>query len=159
MCSVGQALASHVRGQRKFNREQENPGGSRRRWHSEPIRLHCLVPGIHNIQQLLFLVESPSKTTSHLGDYSFGHLPPTTTLLDKLLRHPQDLVIVELILSSPILFTVGIYFPRVLLHNQGYPKVCPDSLNLSNTGDFLAGISSLTYCYLFSWTRDLIAMF
>jgi hypothetical protein len=24
-CSVGQALASHVRGQRKFNREQENP--------------------------------------------------------------------------------------------------------------------------------------
>jgi hypothetical protein len=56
-----------------------------------------------------------------------GHLPPMTTLPEKLLRHPQDPVIVEL-LSSPILFTAGIYFPRVLLHNQGYPKVCPDPL-------------------------------
>jgi hypothetical protein len=28
----------------------------------------------------------------------------------------------------------------VLLHNQGYPKVCPDSLNLPNAGDSFAGI-------------------
>jgi hypothetical protein len=60
--------------------------------------------------------------------------------------------------SSPILFTAGIHFPRVLLHNQGYPKVCPDLLNLLNAGNSLAGISSLTSCYLFSRTRDLIAM-
>jgi energy-converting hydrogenase Eha subunit F len=66
------------------------------------------------------------------------------TLPGKLLRHPQDLVIIEFILSSPILFTAGIYFPRILLHNQGYPKVCPDSLNLSNAGNSFAGISSLT---------------
>jgi hypothetical protein len=34
-----------------------------------------------------------------------------------------------------ILFATGIHFPPVLLHNQGYPKVCPDSLNLPNAGD------------------------
>jgi hypothetical protein len=87
-----------------------------------------------------------------------GYLPPTTTIPGKLLRQPRNLIIVELILS-PILFTAGIYFPRVLLHNQGYPKVCPNSLNLPNAGNSLAGISSLTSCYLFFWTRDLIAMF
>jgi hypothetical protein len=60
--------------------------------------------------------------------------------------------------SSPILFTAGIHFPRVLLHNQGYPKVGPDSLNLLNAGDSFAGISSLSSCYLFSPTRDLIGL-
>jgi hypothetical protein len=44
-----------------------------------------------------------SKTTSHHGDYPFDHLPPTATFPGKLLRHPRNLVIVELILSS-ILF-------------------------------------------------------
>jgi hypothetical protein len=87
-----------------------------------------------------------------------GYLPPRATMPGKLLRQPRNLVIVELILS-PILFTAGIHFPRILLHNQGYPKVCPDSLNLLNAGDSFAGISSLTFCYLFSRTRDLIAMF
>jgi hypothetical protein len=38
-------------------------------------------------------------------------------------------------------------------------KVCPDLLNLSNAGDSFAGISSVTSCYLFSRTKDLIAMF
>jgi hypothetical protein len=77
----------------------------------------------------------------------------------KLLRHPRNLVIVELILS-PILFAAGVHFPSVLLlHNQGYPKVCPDSLNLLNTGDSFARTSSLSSCYLFSLTRDLIASF
>jgi hypothetical protein len=52
----------------------------------------------------------------------------------KLLRHPRNLATVEL-LSPPILFTAGIHFPPVLLHNQGYPKVCPDPLNLPNAGD------------------------
>jgi energy-converting hydrogenase Eha subunit F len=61
--------------------------------------------------------------------------------------------------SPPILFTVGIHFPPVLLHNQGYPKVCPDSLNLSNAGDPFAGISSLSSCSLFSLTRYLMALF
>jgi hypothetical protein len=52
----------------------------------------------------------------------------------KLLRHPRNLVTVEHF-SLPILFAAGIHFPPVLLHNQGYPKVCPDSLNLSSAGD------------------------
>jgi hypothetical protein len=76
--------------------------------------------------------------------------------LDKLLRHPRNLITVEHC-SSPILFIAGIHFPLVLLHNQGYPKVCPDPLNLPNTGNSFAGISSLSSCSLFSPTRDLIA--
>jgi hypothetical protein len=100
---------------------------------------------------------STAITTSHHGDYSFGHLPPTATIPGKLLRHPRNLVIVELF-SSPILFATGIHFSPVLLHNQGYPKVCPDSLNLLNAGDFFAGISSLSFRSLFSPTRDLIAL-
>jgi hypothetical protein len=52
----------------------------------------------------------------------------------KLLHHPQNFVTVELF-SSPILFATGIHFLFVLLHNQGYPKVCPDLQNLPNSGD------------------------
>jgi hypothetical protein len=74
----------------------------------------------------------------------------------ELLRHPRNLVTVELF-SSPILFITGIHFLPILLHNQGYPKVCPDSLNLPNTGDPFAETSSLSSCILFSPTRDLIA--
>jgi hypothetical protein len=37
--------------------------------------------------------------------------------------------------SSLTLFTTGIYFPLILLHNQGYPKVCPDPPNLPNAGN------------------------
>jgi hypothetical protein len=88
-----------------------------------------------------------------------GHLPPTATLPGKLLCHPQDLIIVELILSSSILFTAGIYFPHILLHNPGYPKVCPDSLNLLNTGDSFTEVSSLFFLLSVFPTKDLIAMF
>jgi hypothetical protein len=50
-------------------------------------------------------------------------------------------------------------FRPFFLHNQGYPKVCPDPLNLPNASDSFAGISSLSSCYLFSLTRDLVASF
>jgi hypothetical protein len=93
----------------------------------------------------------------HHEEHPSGHLPPTATLPSKLLRHPRNLITVELF-SSPILFIAGIHFPPVLLYNQGYPKVCPDSLNLPNTGDPFAGISSLSSYSLFSPTRDLIAL-
>jgi hypothetical protein len=93
------------------------------------------------------------KTTSDHGDYPFGHSLPIA-IPGKLLRQPRNLFIVELI-SSPILFTAGIHF-RLFFSTT---KVCPDSLNLSNAGDSFAGISSLTSCYLFSRTRDLIATF
>jgi hypothetical protein len=101
-----------------------------------------------------------AKSTIVATDYREEHLSgysSSTTIPGKLLRHPRNLVTIELF-SSPILFTAGIHLPPVLLHNQGYPKVCPDSLNLPNAGDSFAGISSLTSYYLFSRTRDLIAL-
>jgi hypothetical protein len=114
---------------------------------------------VHDIQQFLSLVDrSTAITTSHHGNYSFGHLPPTATIPGKLLRHPRNLVIVELFLfADPV--RQGIHFSPVVLHNQGYPKVCPDSLDLPNAGDSFAGILSLSFCSLFSPTRDLIALF
>jgi hypothetical protein len=72
-------------------------------------------------------------TTNHREDYPSDHSPPTA-IPDKLLRHPWNLITVEHF-SSPILFIAGIHFPPVLLHNQGYPKVCPDLLNLPNAGN------------------------
>jgi hypothetical protein len=113
---------------------------------------------IHDIQQFLpSLIAQPTAiTANHRGDYLFGHSLPTT-IPGKLLRHPRNLVTVELILS-PILFATGVHFPTVLLlHNQGYPKVCPDSLNLLNAGDSFTGISSLSFRSLFFLTRDLIS--
>jgi hypothetical protein len=65
-------------------------------------------------------------------------------------RHHRVLLTADPIHRGNSLFTV-------LLHNQGYPKVCPDPLNLSTAGDPFAGTSSLSFCSLFSPTRDLIA--
>jgi hypothetical protein len=89
---------------------------------------------IHDIPQFLpsLIAQSTAITTNHREDYFFGH-SLTTTIPDELLRHSWNLVVVE-IFSSPILFTTGIHFPRVLLHNQGYLKVCPNPLNLPSTG-------------------------
>jgi hypothetical protein len=103
------------------------------------------------------LIAQPTTiTTNHRGDYLFGHSLPTT-IPGKLLRHPRNRDIVEHF-SSSILFIAGIHFPPILLHDQSYPKVCPDSLNLLNAGDSFAGISSLSSCSLFFPTRDLIAL-
>jgi energy-converting hydrogenase Eha subunit F len=102
------------------------------------------------------LIAQPTAiTTNHRGDYLFGYSLPTT-IPSNLLHDPRNLIIVKLILS-PILFIAGIHFPPILLHNQGYPKVCPDPLNLPNAGDPFAGTSSSSFYSLFSPTRDLIA--
>jgi hypothetical protein len=53
--------------------------------------------------------------TDHREEYSYGHSSPTT-IPDKLLRHPRNLVIVELF-SSLILFVTEIHFLPVLLYN------------------------------------------
>jgi hypothetical protein len=159
--------------------EQMDPGGSRRSCPSEPIRLCRFVPGVHDIQQLLFLVDRRARPR-HLEEarepsYRASSDPfartsspwqsrlssPRITVRNnssvilhplqfpgKLLRHPRNLVIIELILS-PILFIAGNHFPPFFLHNQGYPKVCPDSLNLSNAGDSFAGTSSFSSFFLF----------
>jgi hypothetical protein len=71
--------------------------------------------------------------TGHRVKHPSGHSSPTA-IPGKLLRHPRNLATVEHF-SSLILFIAGIRFLPILLHNQGYPKVCPDSLNLPNTGD------------------------
>jgi hypothetical protein len=68
----------------------------------------------------------------------------------------HNLITVELFLSL-ILFATGVHSLPVILYDQGYPKVCPDPLNLPNAGDPFAGTSSLYSCSLFSPTRDLSA--
>jgi hypothetical protein len=120
----------------------------------EPSHRASSIPVCHNI---IAVAKSTIATTGYREEYPSGHSPPTATLLGKLLRHPRNLVTVEYF-SPPILFIVGIHFLPVLLHNQGYPKVCSNSLNLPNAGDPFAGISSLSSCSLFSPTRDLIAL-
>jgi hypothetical protein len=107
-------------------------------------------------QNIIAVAKSTVVATDHREEYSSGHSPPTT-ISGKLLRHPRNHDIVEHI-SSSILFIAGIHFPPILLHDQSYPKVCPDSLNLLNAGDSFAGISSLSSCSLFFPTRDLIAL-
>jgi hypothetical protein len=71
------------------------------------MRLYRLVPKVHDVQQFLLssIAERTAITTNHHGDYLFGYSLPTT-IPGKLLRHPRNLVIVELILS-PILFIAG----------------------------------------------------
>jgi hypothetical protein len=74
-------------------------------------------------------------TTNHRGDYPSGHPPPTTIPWQASSSFPyRNLITVELF-SSPILFIAGIHFPPILLHNQGYLKVCNDPLNLSSASD------------------------
>jgi hypothetical protein len=90
---------------------------------------------------------SPGK----LLRYSLNLFSPTSPSVPH-----RNLITVELF-SLPILFTAGIHFPPVLIHNQGYPKVCPDPLNLPSTGDPFAGTSLFSSYSLFSLTRDLIA--
>jgi hypothetical protein len=96
--------------------------------------------------------------TDHREEYLSGYPPPTTIPWQASSSFPhRNLATVEHF-SSPILFTAGIHYPHVLLYNQGYPKVCPDPLNLPNTGDPFAGTSSLSSYSLFSPTRELIAL-
>jgi hypothetical protein len=134
-------------------REQLDPGGSRRSCPSEPIRLHRLVPGVHNVQQFL-----PSWIAQPLS-------PRVTTKTTPLaIFHPRQPF------PANFLVTHGISSPSSTFHRQSCSpweftfrlffsttKVCPDPLNLPNTGDSFAGISSLSSCYLFSPTKDLIA--
>jgi hypothetical protein len=143
-------------GRGSSTREQENPRVREEVGIANPFGSIISSHDPRHPTILTLVDHSTAITTSHREDYFFGH-SLTTTIPGEFLHHSWNPVIVELF-SSSILFTAGIYFPRVLLHNQGYPKVCPDSLNLLNAGDSFAGISSLTSCYLFSPTRDLITL-
>jgi hypothetical protein len=95
--------------------------------------------------------ESPRRLLVQPSSTHYNHSRQTTSSSTES-RHRR-----AFLFADPI--ATGLHFPFVLLHNQGYPKVCPDSLKLLNADDSFAGISSLSSCSLFSRTRDLIAMF
>jgi hypothetical protein len=61
----------------------------------------------------------PARLDSASACETTGHLPPTVTLPGKLLRHPRNLVIVELF-SSPILFTTG---NSLSTHSSSQPRL------------------------------------
>jgi hypothetical protein len=75
--------------------------------------------GVGIVNQFGSIISSQGSTTSS-SSYPFDH-PPPTTIPGKLLHHPRNLATVEQF-SPSILFTVGIHFPPILLHNQGYPR-------------------------------------
>jgi hypothetical protein len=97
------------------------------------------------------LIAQPTTiTTGHRVEYPSAILHPLQSP-GKLLCHPRNLITVELF-SLPILFVAGIHFPPNLLHNQDYPKVCPDPLNLPNAGDPLC--RNIVIIFLFSIFPD-----
>jgi hypothetical protein len=113
------------------------------------------VSSIPEYQNIITATTPAIVAMDHREEYLSGYSSPTA-IPGKLLRHPRNLVTVEHFLS-PILFATGVHFPSVLLHNQGYPKVCPDPLIFLILANPFAGISSLSSCSLFSLTRYLIA--
>jgi hypothetical protein len=111
-------------------------------------------------RNIIAVAKPTTAATGHREDTSPAILRPLQLSPGKLLRHPlnlfsptsrpfpyRNLVTVEHF-SPPILFTAGIHFPPVLLHNQGYPKVCPDPLNLPSTGNPLC--RNIIVIFLFS---------
>jgi hypothetical protein len=94
--------------------------------------------------------------TDHRKEYLSGYPPPTTIPWQASSSSTEPRHRRALLVTNPVRH--GISLLPVLLYNQGYSKVCPDSLNLPNTGDPFAGTSSLSSYSLFSPTRDLIAL-
>jgi hypothetical protein len=144
-------------GRGSSTREQENPRVRREVGIANPFGSIILLHDPRHPTILTLVDHSTAITTSHHGDYSFSHLPPRQPF-------PANSFIIHEISSSSSFSLHRSYSPReftfrlFFLYSQGYPKVCPVSLNLLNTGDSFAGISSLTSCYLFSRTRDSIAL-
>jgi hypothetical protein len=162
---AGRVSVAHVRKQRRLSREQENPEvrkGVGIANQSGPIGFFLESttssssypsPIVRARPQHLKKTHEPSYQASSdpfaetSSPWQSRLSSPRITVRDtspvilhllqspgKLLRHPWNLVTVELF-SSPILFATGNHFLPVLLHNQGYPKVCLDSLHLLNAGD------------------------
>jgi hypothetical protein len=66
-------------------REQENP---KVRGEVGLANQSGSIVSSHGPRHPIVLTPRGSLNRYHHGDYSFGHLPPTATLLGKLLRHP-----------------------------------------------------------------------
>jgi hypothetical protein len=86
--------------------------------------------------------ESPRKLLLQPSSTHYNHSRQTNSSFTES-RHRR-----AFLFTDPV--ATELHFPRVLLHNQGHPKVCPDSLNLPNAGNPFAEISSLASCSLFS---------
>jgi hypothetical protein len=69
---------AHMREQRKFNLWAGKPWGSRRSQHSEPIRLYRLVPGVHDVQQFLPLVDRSIDYHHHISPWGTSLRPSST---------------------------------------------------------------------------------
>jgi hypothetical protein len=157
---AGRVSAAHAREQWRLSREQENPevrGGvsiadqsssivssyksttSSNSYSSPIVRARpqhlkkAREPSYRASSDPFAETSSPWQSRLSSPRITVRNIPPAIfhpiQSPSELLRHPRNLVTVEHFLS-PILFTAGIHFLFVLLHNQGYPKVCPDSLNL-----------------------------
>jgi hypothetical protein len=72
-------------------------------------------------------------TTNHHEDYPSNHSPPTTIPWQASLSPTEPHHRRALLTADPV--HRGNSLSAVLLHNQSYPKVCPDSLNLLNASD------------------------
>jgi hypothetical protein len=97
----------------------------RRSWPSESVRLHRLVPEstTSNSSHPSWLTQPLSpRVTSEITPSTIFH--PRQPFPDRLLRHPQNLVIVELF-SSPILFATGIHLLPVLPPHPKLPQGLP----------------------------------
>jgi hypothetical protein len=105
--------------------------------------------GVGIANQSSSIVSSQGSTTSNSS--SPTTIPWQASSSPTEPRHHRALLITDPVRHGNSLSTI-------LLHNQSYPKVCPDPLNLPNAGDSYAGTSSLSSYSLSSPTRDLIAL-
>jgi hypothetical protein len=110
---------------------------------------------IEPLQSLYAGTSSPWQSQLSLAWVTVRNIPPAILhplqSPSKLLRHPRNFATVELFLSL-ILLATGIHFSPIFLHNQGYPKVCPDSLNLPNAGNPIC--RNIVVIFLFSVFPD-----
>jgi hypothetical protein len=99
-------------GRGSSTREQENPRVREEVGIANPFGSIISYHDPRHPTVLTLVDRSIAIPTNHHGDYSFGHLPPTTTIPGKILRHPWSLVIVELfssLLLSPWDFTFRLF--------------------------------------------------
>jgi hypothetical protein len=102
------------------------------------------------------IAQPTTATTDHREEYPSGYSSPTTIPWQASSSPTEPRHHRALLITDPVRH--GNSLSTILLHNQSYPKVCPDPLNLPNAGDSYAGTSSLSSYSLSSPTRDLIAL-
>jgi hypothetical protein len=79
-------------GRRSSTREQENPRVRGEVGIANPFGSIVSSHDPRHPTVLTLVDHSTAIITNHRGDYLFGHLPPTATIPDKLLRHSRNLI-------------------------------------------------------------------